>query len=186
MAKKFPTIMTGVANKPVNIRKTFSFKKLQASIAKTLVDGVNVLARNLNDNMQNHLDLGTDINGKPLEPLRDSTKELRGQKGQGSKPLEITGNMRKTKIIPATTTKPVATIEMVGKNKKGKVYGAYHNQGYNIVKNKFTEAFLPNAIGAKVKKREWFGIPKRFKPGSPDYEKAMFMVRKRIRSGWRK
>ena len=164
-----------------HFRTTFSFGKLSRKLDKIVADQINVLARNINKAIQDGIDFGRDINGRSFEPLHDSTKAFGGKK-----PLDRTGNMRKTKKIPARRGKHEFIIEMAGKSKKGRYYGAYHNTGYTIVANKFTKRYMPKAIGTKVEKREWFGIPKNMQPGKSEYNKATVERRMRIRSAWRK
>ena len=167
--------------KPVRIKSTFNFKKLANKLDSIIVQDLNTVGNHINKAIQDGIDSGKDINGKGFEPLRPSTKAF-----GGNKPLDRTGNMRKTKKIPATRAKKSFTIEMSGKSKKGRYYGAYHNTGYTIVENKFTKAFMPNAIGAKVPKREWFGIPKSMFPGEAAYQKAIASRSLMVRSAWKK
>ena len=101
------------------------------------------------------------------------------KKGGGSI-LNYTGNMKKTKKIPATTTNHRFIIEMAGKSKAGAYYGAYHNTGFEQTNKK--QWFY----GATVPQREWFGIPKSMFPGESEYKKAMAERTFRIRSAWRK
>jgi hypothetical protein len=167
--------------KKFKLKTTFSFKKLSDKLDKIMIDDLNVLGNNINKAIQDGINNGKDVNGKNFAPLRPSTIAFGGKK-----PLKRTGNMRKTKKTPATRQKPSFTIEMVGQNKKGVKYGAYHNTGYNIVENKFTSRFMPSAIGSKVPKREWFGIPKTMQPGGNQYNKALVERKLRIRSAWKK
>ena len=167
--------------KPVRIKSTFNFKKFANKLDSIIVADLNAVGNHINKAIQDGIDSGKDINGKGFEPLRPSTKAF-----GGNKPLDRTGNMRKTKKIPATRAKKSFTIEMSGKSKKGRYYGAYHNTGYTIVENKFTKAFMPNAIGAKVPKREWFGIPKSMFPGEAAYQKAIASRSLMVRSAWKK
>ncbi len=167
--------------KPVRIKKSFNFKKLANKLDGIIVNDLNVLGNRINKAIQDGIDKGKDINNKSFKPLEPSTKAFGGKK-----PLNRTGNMRKTKKTPATRGKHRFMIEMTGKSKKGAYYGAYHNTGYTIVENKFTKAFMPNAIGSKVDPREWFGIPKSMFPGESEYKKAMAERTFRIRSAWKK
>ncbi len=141
--------------KPVNLKKTFSFGKLAKKLDNIIVADVNALGNAINKAIQDGIDSGKDINGQPFAPLEPITKEL-----GGTKPLNRTGNMRKTKKTPATIAKKQFVIEMVGKSKKGKgrqhrVYGAFHNTGFKQTNKK--QWFY----GSKVPKREWFGITKK-------------------------
>ena len=163
------------------MRSTFNFKKLANKLNKIISDDLNVTGSKINEMIQRGIDNGTDINGKSFKPLSPGTIAFGGKK-----PLNRTGNMRKTKKIPATPSKHSFIIQMVGKSKKGAYYGAYHNTGYIIVENKFTKAFMPNAIGSKVPKREWFGIPKSMYPGEAEYKKAKLERTFRIESAWKK
>ena len=163
------------------VKKTFSFKKLADKIDDIIVKDINALGNHINKTIQEGIDSGKDINGNSFEPLHDSTKAFGGKK-----PLDRTGNMRKTKPTKATKSKLQYIIDMVGKSKKGRHYGAYHNTGFTIVKNKFTERYMPEAIGVQVKPREWFGIPKSMTPGQPDYQKAVVERSLRIKSAFKK
>ena len=163
------------------MKSTFSFKKLANKLDSIIVADLNTVGNHINKAIQDGIDSGKDVKGNNFEPLHDSTIAFGGKK-----PLNRTGNMRKTKKIPATRTKQSFTIEMAGKSKKGRYYGAYHNTGFTIVENKFTKSFMPNAIGVQVKPREWFGIPKSMFPGETAYEKAIAERSMRVRSAWKK
>ena len=163
------------------MRATFSFKKLANKLEAIILADLNAVGNRVNKAIQDGIDSGKDIHGEPFEPLHDSTKAFGGKK-----PLNRTGKLRKTKKIPAKRGKNKFIIEMAGKSKKGAYYGAFHNTGYTIVKNKFTKSFMPNAIGSKVEKREWFGIPNSMFPGESEYNKAIAERRMRVQSAWRK
>ena len=138
------------------------------------------MMNHLNKEIQENLEKQKDINGHPYEDLSESTgtqrinKEGYYKQAGGGGILNYTGRMRKTKKTPA---KPgpvvVAKIEMVGK-RKGKHYGAYHNQGAK--RNR----------GGTLPKREWFGMTKSMKPGGNELDKALGIIKLGIRQGWRK
>ena len=150
------------------ITSTFSLKKLAKNVDNIVVDGLNLQAKYLNDDIQNGIDLGEDIYGERFKPLSMMRSKQRRQKNLGIKPLDVTGNMRKTRIIKATASQPVVTIRMIGTNKKGEVYGADHNTG---------KGNLPV--------RKWFGITKQMQPGGRLNKKAMGQMRLAIRKQWR-
>ena len=158
----------------VKVKANFSAKKLAKKLDKLMVDGLNVMGRNINLEIRKNTAAGIDIHGDRFESLKDSTKAERARLGFSGPPLNRTGNLSETTKKPATVSKPEYIIEMVGKSKRtGKIYGAYHNQGFtNSPKSRFP--------GTKVPKREWFGIPKNMEPGEPGYERAMLEITKRI------
>ena len=88
--------------------------------------------------------------------------------------------MRKTKKIPATKTKKQFIIEMAGKSKKGRYYGAFHNTGFEQTNKK--QWFY----GSKVPQREWFGIPKSMFPGETEYQTAIATRSLMIKSAFKK
>ena len=161
--------------KAVRMKSTFSFKKLANKLDKIIVADLNAVGSHINKAIQDGIDSGKDIKGGSFKALAPITKELGGKK-----PLNRTGNMRKTKKIPATSAKKSFTIEMAGKSKKGRYYGAYHNTGFTQTNPK--QWFH----GAKVPQREWFGIPKSMFPGEAAYEKAIAERSMRVRSAFKK
>ena len=163
--------------KNIKIKSTFNLKKLANNIDNVVADGLNTMAKFLNDSIQNGLDFGVDIDDKPFEKLGPARRKERGAKGTGSKPLVETGNMRKTRIIKAKGNDPVAKIKMMGK-KNGIHYGALHNEGYVVSSGKFK--------GSEVPQRKWFGFTKQMKPGGSDNKKAMNLILLNIRRNWRK
>ena len=157
------------------MKSTFSFKKLANKLDSIIVADLNTVGNHINKAIQDGIDSGKDIKGKSFKKLKPVTIELGGKK-----PLNRTGNMRKTKKIPATRTKKSFTIEMSGKSKKGAYYGAYHNTGFTQTNPK--QWFH----GSKVPQREWFGIPKSMFPGEAAYQKAIAERHMRVRSAWKK
>ena len=157
------------------MKSTFSFKKLANKLDSIIVNDLNTVGNHINKAIQDGIDSGKDIKGNNFDKLAPVTVELGGKK-----PLNRTGNMRKTKKIPATRSKKQFIIEMSGKSKKGAYYGAYHNTGFEQTNPK--QWFH----GAKVPKREWFGIPKSMFPGEAAYEKAIAERSMRVRSAWKK
>jgi len=154
--------------KPVKIKSTFNLKKLASNVDNLVVDGLNLQGKYLNDDIQNGIDLSEDIFGKRFKPLSMVRTQQRKRKNQGHKPLIVTGNMRKTRLIKASTSKPTVTIRMIGKNKKGEFYGAEHNKG----------------VG-NLPQRKWFGITKGMQPGGKLNKKSMAQMRLAIRRKWR-
>ena len=157
------------------MKSTFSFKKFANKLDSIIVADLNTVGNHINKAIQDGIDSGKDIKGKSFKRLEPITVELGGKK-----PLNRTGNMRKTKKIPATRSKKQFIIEMAGKSKKGAYYGAYHNTGFPQSNPK--QWFHPTV----VKKREWFGIPKSMFPGEAAYEKAIAERSMRVRSAWKK
>ena len=156
------------------IKKTFDFKKLSRRLSPLVISNINIMGNRINKAIQDGIESGRDIRGNAFEKLHPPTIALGGKK-----PLKRTGNMSKTTKTPATVSKPQFTIEMVGKSKKGKVYGAYHNTGYV----NSPDAWFP---GAKVAKREWFGISKSMQPGGDELKKAFLQISMGIKMAWKK
>mgnify|MGYP003660216917 FL=1 len=164
-----------MAKDPIKIKTTFNLKKLAINIDKIVADGLNMQAKYLNDSIQNGIDTGTDIYGDSFARLGGMRIQSRRLKGQGSKILDATGNMRKTKLIRATGSNPVAGVKQNGRpNKQGNHYGAFHNKG-GI-----------NELGHNVPKRKWFGITKEMLPGGRLNNKVMEIMKMHIRSQWRR
>ena len=161
--------------KPVRMKSTFNFKKFANKLDSIIVADLNAVGNHINKAIQDGIDSGKDIDGGSFKSLEPITVALGGKK-----PLDRTGNMRKTKKIPATRAKKQFIIEMAGKSKKGAYYGAYHNTGFTQTNEK--QWFH----GAKVPKREWFGIPKSMFPGEVAYQKAIAERSMRVRSAWKK
>ena len=153
----------------------FDFKKMARKMKKRYTKVINdMFLANINKSIQQGIEGGKDINKSSFAPLKDSTKEIGENTGNPAKqPLIRTGNMRKTRLFKATTGNLVARIEMVGKSKKGAIYGQYHNKGFTT---------SPNSAVAnkKVPKREWFGIPKDFRGGGKDYKKYVAEIERMI------
>ena len=143
----------------------FDFKKMAKAMRQRYTKVINdMFLANINKTIQQGIESGKDINGDKFEELKDSTEQIGiNTKNPIKQPLIRTGNMRKTRLFKATTGNLVARIEMVGKSKKGAIYGQYHNKGFTTSPN----SAVPNK---KVEKREWFGITKEMKPGGSAYE----------------
>ena len=168
--------------KSAKIKTTFSLKKLAKKVPGLMVDLLNAKGKAIHDGIQNGIDLQKDIKDKSYKSMRQSTKDLRTKKQQGTKLLDISGTMRQTKQIKATINNPQYTIMNTGKSKRtGAYYGAFHNKGYTN-SNKPKQWFK----GAKIPKREWFGIPKNSKPGGKDYQKSSAVALAMIRDAWKK
>tara|TARA_Y100000593_G_scaffold95130_1_gene200432 strand:+ start:9056 stop:9583 length:528 start_codon:yes stop_codon:yes gene_type:complete len=158
--------------KKTRFKKTFSFKKLANKLENIIINDLNSVGNWLNKSIQDGIIAGKDIDGKPFRALEETTGSMRiakqgyYKKSGGGGILDYSGNMKKTKKIPAKTGNLRFILEMVGKNKAGKVYGAFHNTGFNQDNPK--QWFY----GSKVEKRKWFGITKKMYPGGSDYKKA--------------
>ena len=159
-----------MARKKYKIKRTFDFRKLERRFPEIIADLLNTKAKFINDDIQNGIDLQVDIHGKPYAKMADSTRERKAQQGRGAKLLDDTGEMRKTEIDEAGPFKPTVKITAVGKNEKGEIYGAAHNEG----------------IPGKLPKREWFGIPKESLPGGKDWKKANQTLVEMMRLAWKK
>ena len=115
----------------VKMTKNFSAKKLKKNLNKIIVDGLNVMGRNVNLEIQKNTAAGIDVHGNKFDSLEQSTKDERDRLGFSGPPLNRTGNMKQTSFTRATLAKPIFTIEMTGKSSRtGEIYGAYHNQGF--------------------------------------------------------
>ena len=153
-------------------KRNYDPKKLAAKMDTIWIDAFKPMIRELNLQIQRGITTSTDIDGKNFKRLKKSTTSIRKKRGQKTQPpLLIDGEMRKTKIIQATKTKPSFEIEMTGKN-KGVYYGSLHNQGFT------SSGMIP---GKKVPARKWFGIPKEYKKGGRKYEEARRQVRDNLR-----
>ena len=88
--------------------------------------------------------------------------------------------MKETLMEHATNKNLQFIIQMNGKSPRTKkIYGQYHNEGYT----NSPDAWFP---GAKVPKREWFGIPKSMQEGGKELDKALLNIRLAIRRAWKK
>ena len=155
--------------------KNFDLSKLATALEPLIIRSINTHMSHLNNSIQDNLDLGEDIKNQPFTELSDTTIVNRLMKGQGTKPLVITGNMRKTKVTNAKFGDPVASIDVVGKSKGKKkiIYGAAHNKGYT------------NSRGVTVPKREWFGFTKDFKPGGRAYKAMIANIWLELKTAWK-
>ncbi len=138
---------------------------------------LNQLGNRINKAIQDGIDAGKDIEGKSFEPLSEKTSApQRRALNKGTKPLLLTGNMRRTKKIPATTDKMRFIIKMdakKGKNKRKVQYGAFHNEG-------FTNSFKSRYPNTKVPTRRWFGIPKSMRIGGKENRKWSILFKKML------
>ena len=175
---RFKKIIAGPRS-PIRARASFDTKRLANHLDSILVHHLNRMGRTLNDEIQNGLDIGLDIDGKRIEKLSRSTMKIRLREKSGVKPLVKPGTMRKTKLELATKSNLKFIIRMVGKSKRtGKHYGAFHNQGY---RNAGPPSWFP---GAKVPKRKWFGITKSMKPGGTGFNKVMRLTKTMLSRSW--
>ena len=158
-----------------SFKTTFDFNKLANKLKTIFKDELNVIGNGINKAIQDGIDAGKDIEGNSFEPLHEITT-MTG----GSKILERTGTMRKTKKDPAKENDLKFVITMAGKSSRtGNYYGAYHNTGYTNPPG----SWFP---GTKVKQREWFGISKEMRPGGSEFDKRILEIRHRIESAWAK
>lgn len=150
------------------IKKTFNLKKLVRTMPDLFKNFVNVHGAGINDAIQNGIDLGVDIHGKPFKQMSAVTEAMRSARRTGNKLLDESGEMRKTKLEKATNENLTFSITNIGKSSDGVYYGTFHNTGEGRPK------------------REWFGIPKESKPGGADYNKRKEVLLRMIRQAWRK
>lgn len=159
--------------KKTKIKKTYSFKKLANKIDDIIVKDLNTLGTHINAAIQDGIDKGKDIHGNNFVPLEPITIALGGKKI-----LDRTGKMRKTSKTLATLNNLQFIIEMKTP------YGVYHNTGFTQTdKQWFPGSRVP---GKPPFKREWFGIPKRLKPGGSEYKKAVLERGLRIKAAFKK
>jgi len=164
-----------------SVKTTFSFNKLSRKLAATIATSINELGKQVNKTIGTNLVAGKDINDKPFKKLKKSTMEIREREGWGTKPLSIGGKLEKRKATSATVSKPVYTIEMTGKGRKGYIYGSLHTQ-----KGGYTTAEKSAIPGKKVPQRNWFGVPKSCKPGGVEWKKMVARVHLLNKIAWRK
>ena len=164
-----------------NVKMNFSFNKLSRKLAKSVVSGINELGKQVNINIGKNLSQGKDLTGKKSHKLLspDSTIPIRQRRGQGSKPLVISGKMEQRKIKQATPAKPVFEIEMTGKGRKGYIYGALHQKGYTTAE----KSAIP---GKKVPARKWFGVPSSCRPGGTEWKKMVARQHLLNKIAWKK
>ena len=129
---------------------------------------LNPLGNRLNKAIHDGLDSGKDIQGKSFEPLSEFTINKKAH----DQILFDSGKLKDSiKKDPAKLARPTFKIFVEGPAKK---YGAKHNEGF------------VNESGKEVAKREWFGIPKSFKPSGDEHKKAANETRLRLLTTWRK
>ena len=123
--------------------QTFNLKKLVRTMPDLFKNFVNVHGAGINDAIQNGIDLGVDIHGKPFKQMSAVTEAMRSARRTGNKLLDESGEMRKTKLEKATNENLTFSITNIWKSSDGVYYGTFHN----------TCEGRP--------KREWFGITKK-------------------------
>ena len=163
------------------IKKTFNLKKLSNKLRSNVSKTINELGKQVNIEIGKGLANGKDIKGDKFERISpDSTEPIRAVRGQGTKPLVISGNMEKRKIKKASKTNPVFEIKMEGRSSRtGFKYGSIQNTGYTTS----PKSAIPNK---KVPARNWWGVPDSCKKGGTEWEKAkkrLFLLNK---ISWRK
>lgn len=143
----------------VKVTRTFFPGELAKQCDQIITGAINGIGNRINDEIQNGIDLGTDIGGKPFKKLKDVTMKRRRFYQQGDKILDITGKMKRTKKIPATSTTNFKIIAETD-------YARTHNEGDS---------------SRNIPKRQWFGFPKRFRPPrGPDWVKAIKLAKFQI------
>ena len=95
------------------VKMNFSYDKLSRKLAQNITTGINQLGKRINIKIGENLENGVDLSGtkshKPLSP--DSTIPIRNRRGQGNKPLVISGKLEERKISQATISNPVFEID---------------------------------------------------------------------------
>ena len=158
-----------------------SFGTLAKNLQRLSMQNINTIGNHINRSIQRGLEQGKDINDKPFESLKPSSKADRANKtlnykkysGSGTKPLMWSENLRKTKKSPATLSKQRFIIEMNAG--RGYQYGALHNQ-----KGGYITAAKSAVPGKKVPQRKWFGIPKDMRTGGKELGLAMDNIGRNI------
>lgn len=150
------------------VKINFDLNKLSKKVATNIATGINELGKRVNIQIGEGLKKGKDLKNKSFKSLSpDSTIPIRDRRGQGSKPLVISGKMEERKIDQATASNPVFKIEMTGESDRtGKIYGAFHQTGYTTSPN----SAIPNR---KVPARKWFGVPDNCKIGGSEWKKSL-------------
>ena len=163
------------------IKKTFNFNKLSKKLANNVSTSINELGKQINIQIGKGLASGTDIKKKSFDRISpDSTEIIRARRGQGTKPLVISGNMEKRKIKKATPTKPIFTIEMTGKSERtGFRYGSIQNKGYTTS----SRSAIPSK---KVPARNWWGVPDSCRRGGSEWKKVVARVHLLNKIAWKK
>ena len=160
----------------IKIKKTFDIAKLKRKLPGILSDTLNVVGNRLVKSITDGIDQGKDIRGNVFKALSDNTIAL-----GGNKPLNRTGKMKKGLKKELSKPSDLKFIVEMSAKSRGEVYGAFHNQGYTN-SNKEGQWFK----GAKIPKREWFGITKDMQPDGKEFKKAMKEFQNRIVAAWKK
>ena len=105
--------------------------------------------------------------------------EIKERRGFPSRILKESGKMENRKLKQATITKPILTIEMTHKGRKGYKYGSLHHTGYKTAEG----SAIP---GKKVPARKWFGVPKSCRKGGSEWKKAATRTTLLNRVAWKK
>ena len=155
-----------MAKKPkIKVERTFDFGKLSRQLPKIIADGLNEKSKWINKGIQDGINEGKDLEGKPFVELTEFTKEKRKRKGTGKTILYESGKMSETKIKRATPAKLQVEI------KSKAPYGAEHNKGDD---------------SQNLPQRKWFGINKANRPGGKDHEKVNKFLAVKLHRAWRK
>jgi hypothetical protein len=147
----------------VKVTRTFFPGELAKQCDQIITGAINGIGNRINDEIQNGIDLGTDINGKPFKKLKDVTMKRRRFYQQGDKILDITGKMKRTTIQPKN-----------GISREGEIFKIIAETDYARTHNEGDSS-------RNIPKRQWFGFPKRFRPPrGPDWVKAIKLAKFQI------
>ena len=157
-------------------KRNFSYRKLANAIEDNIIFTLNQLGNRLNKSIQDGINKGESIDGGKHKRLSPKTSQKK--RGSSAIPLKNTGNMSRTKKLPATSGKLAFQLKMNagrGKNKSNVQYGAYHQVGFT----NSPQSAYPNT---KVPARKWWGIPQTMQPGGKELNKWIEVFFAKIRS----
>lgn len=165
----------------LDLEKNFDFNKVR--IQKISSDWMNMLMNHINKSIQDGIDKGVDIDGKPFAPVSQFTKNSKHDKQGHKRILERSGRMRQTRLLRPTPTKMTFEIvsgkfksksrwnvEYKGKKSSGTRQKPKYNYGAGHLNQHSTspDSLIPNK---SVPKRKWFGIPKDMLPNGLQWKK---------------
>ena len=136
------------------IKKTFNLKKLVRTMPDLFKNFVNVHGAGINDAIQNGIDLGVDIHGKPFKQMSAVTEAMRSARRTGNKLLDESGEMRKTKLEKATNENLTFSITNIGKSSDGVYYGTFIIQVRVGLKENGLESLKKVSLEAQITIKE--------------------------------
>ena len=173
----------------LDLEKNFDFNKVR--IQKISSDWMNMLMNHINKSIQDGIDKGVDIDGKPFAPVSQFTKNSKHDKQGHKRILERSGRMRQTRLKRPTPTKMTFeivsgkfksksrwSVEYKGKKSSGTRqkpkynYGTFHQPAagktFQMINYTSPDSLIPDK---KVPIRKWFGIPKNMLPNGLQWKK---------------